>query len=292
MELLTILLSALVGILSPVGVVVDNVAADTIRHQLDSAEDLAVRVDNAPSYQLIQGRVDRVRIAGHGLFPVAGIRIAALEVETDPIAVNPSILRGGRLQLEQPLQAGVRLVLNQDDLNQALRSPTVTRLLQNLNLGQLGGGRSNQGYEVVDPHIELSRDRIQIQAVLREIPLDQTSTTAGEQSTGETTTGEQLAIVLESGLSVQSGHQIQLVNPTASINGQAIPSVLIQGLAAGMTRRFDLQNFQADGITARILQLEVTPGQLQLAAFVRVEPGASLISSNISSHIHRQEGYR
>jgi hypothetical protein len=285
MELLTILLSALLGILAPVGVVVDNVAADAIRDQLNSAENLAVRVDNAPSYQLLQGRVDRIRIAGHGLFPVAGVRIAALEVETDPIAVNSSSLRRGQLRLEQPLQAGVRLVLNQDDLNQALRSPTVRNLLQRLNLGQLGGSAA-QGYEVVDPHIELASDRIQIQAVLQEIPRDQTATAAGEQ----------LAIVLESGLSVQSGHQIQLVNPTASINGQVIPSVLIQGLTAGISRQFDLQNFQAGGITARILQLEITPGQLQLAAFVRVEPGASLISNNISNnisnHIYGRDSYR
>jgi LmeA-like phospholipid-binding len=286
MELLTILLSALLGILSPVGVVVDNVAARAIRDQLNSAEDLAVRVDNAPSYQLLQGRVDRIRIAGQGLFPVAGVRIAALEVETDPIAVNSSNLRRGQLQLEQPLQAGVRLVLNQDDLNQALRSPAVRNLLQNLNLGQLGAGSAAQGYEVVDPQIELTSDRIQLQAVLQEISRDQTTTA----------TGEQLAIVLESGLSVQSGHQIQLVNPTVSINGQAIPGGLIQGLAAGLSRQFDLQNFQANGITARILQLEITPGQLQLAVFVRVEPGASNISSNISSsissYISRRDGYR
>lgn len=64
MEFLTILLSALLGIVSPAGFVLDRVAETAIRNQLDSAEELSVRIDNTPSYRALQGRVDRVRIAG------------------------------------------------------------------------------------------------------------------------------------------------------------------------------------------------------------------------------------
>lgn len=253
MELFTILLSALLGIISPVGIVSDSVAETAIRSRLDSAEDLEVRIDNAPSYQLLQGRVDRVRIAGRGLFPVEGVRIAVLEVETDPIAINPSSLRSG-IQLDQPIQAGVRLVLNAADLDRALSSPRAAAFFQTL-LGAFGS--SSQGYEIVNPHVEFLPDqRLRLQATLQ-----------GEAD-------DRLAIVLESGLSVLSGRQIQFVNPALSINGEAVPPEFVAIFADGISRQFDLGNYERSGITARILKLEITPSALQVAAFVRVEPQA------------------
>lgn len=254
MELFTILLSALLGIISPVGIVSDSVAETAIRSRLDSAEDLEVRIDNAPSYQLVQGRIDRVRIAGRGLFPVEGVRIAVLEVETDPIAINPSSLRSG-LQLDQPIQAGVRLVLNAADLDRALSSPRAAAFFRTVNLGAFGA--SSQGYQVVNPQVEFLPDqRLRLQATLQ-----------GEAD-------DRLAIVLESGLSVLSGRQLQFVNPALSINGEAVPPELVAIFADGISRQFDLRNYERSGITARILKLEITPSALQVAAFVRVEPQA------------------
>jgi hypothetical protein len=257
MEFLTILLSSLLGIVSPAGLVVDRIAEDAIRDQLASAERLEVRVDNAPSYQLLQGQIDRVRIAGRGLFPLEGIRIAALDVETDAIAVDPSSLRNGQPTLNQPLQAGIRLVLREKDLNRALQSPAIVERLRSLNIGAFGSSAS-AGYEVVNPQIEfLDQNRLRFQAILQ-----------------RQETEEQLAIALETGLSVQSGRQIQFIAPILSINGAAVPPELVEGFSAGISQQFDLRNFQNSGITARVLQLEVDPEQLQLAVFVRVEPEA------------------
>jgi hypothetical protein len=260
MEFLTILLSALIGVISPAGLIVDSIAENAIRDQFCAVEELAVRVDNAPSHQLLQGRVDRVRIAGRGFFPLEAIRIAALEVETDAIDVDLGSLQAGELELEQPLQAGVRLVLTQADLNRALQAPRIRELLNDLNFGSLVALNSDpsQTYEVVDPQIDLlDNQRIRIQAVLQ-----------AQQ------TEEQLAIVLESGLAVQSGQRILFIDPIVTVNQEAFPTQLIEQLAAGISRQYDLSNFQEDGITARILELELTPDQLQLAAFVRLEPAA------------------
>jgi LmeA-like phospholipid-binding len=258
MEFLTILLSALIGVVSPAGLIVDRVAANAIRDQFDAVETLAVRVDNTPSYQLAQGKVDRVRIAGRGLFPQPGLRIDTLEVETDAIAISPRSLRAGEPELARPLQAGVRLVLTEADLNQALQSPLVAERLQNIAIDLPGSSAEPQRYDVVNPHIEfLGGDRLRFQATLR-------------QQNSE----EQLAIVLETGASITSGRQIQLIDPTLLVNDQSLPSFLIQGLASGIAQRFDLQNFQESGITARILTFAISPDALQVAAFVRVEPEA------------------
>jgi hypothetical protein len=91
MEFFTILVSSLLALVSPVGLVVDQIALNAIRSQFEKVDQLQVRVDNAPSYQLLQGKVERVRIAGRGL-QLKQIRIAAIELETDPINLDPRSL--------------------------------------------------------------------------------------------------------------------------------------------------------------------------------------------------------
>ncbi|MGB5771982.1 MAG: DUF2993 domain-containing protein, partial [Crocosphaera sp.] len=51
MEWFTILLSSFITIISPVGLIVDRVVADALRSQVAGVEELAVRIDNTPSYQ-------------------------------------------------------------------------------------------------------------------------------------------------------------------------------------------------------------------------------------------------
>lgn len=257
MEFVTILLSALMGILSPAGVVLDSVAEDAIRDRLDSAETLQVRIDNAPSYQLLQGRVERVRIAGRGVFPQPGIRIAAVDVETDAIAVDVNELQDGRAALEKPLQAGVRLVISRDDINQALQSPELAEKLRDLSLNILGGSQSGRldRYDLVNPQVEfLSDNRLRLQATLQ-----------GQDA-------DRLQIFVESGLGVVSGERLQLIDPVVKVNDQVFPDQIVRQLADGIGRRFDLQRLDDEGVTVRVLKLEVEPDQLAIAAFVRIDP--------------------
>src|SRR4028119_714304 len=95
MEFITILLSGLLAVLSPVNLVADKVTEGAIRARFNKIEQLQVRVDNAPNYQIVQGKVERLRIAGRGLWLTPDIRIGALELETDPINVDLQRLRQG-----------------------------------------------------------------------------------------------------------------------------------------------------------------------------------------------------
>jgi LmeA-like phospholipid-binding len=161
MELITILLSSLLGILAPIGLVSDRLATTAIRDRLESADTLAVRIDNAPSYQLLQGKVQRVRIAGRGIVPRPDLRIAALEVETDAIALNPTSLRKGKPQLEQPLQAGVRLELTQEDVNRFLQSPAVVERFKTLNLNLPNDANQPEPYSIKTVQVDfLTNNRL------------------------------------------------------------------------------------------------------------------------------------
>ena len=258
MEFFTVLLSSLLGILSPAGLVIDSVAEDAIRNQLDAVEELEVRVDNAPSYQLLQGKVQQIRIAGRGIFPVPDVRIDTVELETDAIAIDLESLQDGQFALEQPLQAGIRVVLNRTDLNQALRSPEIAEQLRDLSFNLISGSEDaeSQRYDIVDPQVEfLESDRLQFQVILR-----------------EQGTRQDLHITAELGLKAISAQQIQIVDPSISANGEPIPQPLIEPLINGINQQLDLSNLETSGITVRLLQLEINPDALHLAAFVRIQP--------------------
>lgn len=263
MELVTILLSALLGILSPVGFVADEVAETTLRNQLDEAETLTVRIDNTPSYQWLQGRVDRVRIAGRGLYPVEGIRIAVLELESDPIAFSPNL---SQLELKAPLQAAIKLVVTEADINQALRSDRVADSFNDLNLDfatedseadQQSDARDNEKYDIVNPQFEfLDNDRFRLQLTLQ-----------GQQ------TGEQTQIIAESGLEIIAGQQLRLVDPVASLGNEPIESRFLSMLLENVSQQF-FNRLEDSGVIARVLKLELEDDRLTLASFVRVEPEA------------------
>ncbi|MGH2415639.1 MAG: LmeA family phospholipid-binding protein, partial [Microcystaceae cyanobacterium] len=79
MEFLTIFLSSLLAAISPAGLILETVVENTLRDRVEAVEQLEVRIDNTPSYQVLQGKVDRVRIASRGVEPIPHLRIEALE---------------------------------------------------------------------------------------------------------------------------------------------------------------------------------------------------------------------
>ena len=90
MEWLAIILSGILAAISPAGVILDRLAADALRSQVAGVEELAVRIDNTPSYQVLQGKIQRVRLASRGLEPIPQLRLAVLELDTDPLTDRKS----------------------------------------------------------------------------------------------------------------------------------------------------------------------------------------------------------
>jgi len=257
MEFLTILLSSVLALVSPVGLVTDQVLENSLRSRFNQVEQLQVRVDNAPSYQLIQGKIDRVRIAGRGLWVTPDVRIATLEIETDPINVDLQRIRQSgqnspRESLRQPLQAGVRLALTAADINKTLQSPAVTTRLR-----QVAGrflGSSAERFDFLNPRVTfLGNNRIRFQMEVQEKD------------------AQPIALSLESGVSITNGHRLQLIEPTVSVNGNALPPELVTGFIGGISDRLDLRTMEEAGITARILKLKIDPNELEVAIFVRVD---------------------
>jgi hypothetical protein len=261
MELIAILLSGITALFSLTGVVVDKNIETAFLSQIDHAEQLQVRSDNAPAHQIINGKINKLRIAGRGLWMTKDLRIDTLEVETDPIAVNvKAIQEDGKnpqaSSLQQPIQAGMKFKFNEEDLNNFLKSPDALARLQKMTTSTFGGVASslNKDYQVTNPQIKfLGNNRLGIKAEL--------------QDPGS---GEKLAVSLETGVNIIGGRKFELVAPTAMVGGTPVPPFLLAGLTTGMADMLSVDILEQRGITARILQFQVNPQELELAAFVRV----------------------
>jgi hypothetical protein len=250
MEILTLLLSSVIGILSPTGAVADRLAEAQIRRQVSRVEQLSVRIDNAPSYQIVQGKADRVRLHSRGLYPVPELRIDRLELETDPIA-----LQGLKAKLARPLQAGLRLRVSATDLNQALKSPRIAQKLRNLGISSLSADQAEQvqRYDLLNPEVMfLANGRLQLRAELREQGYP-----------------DRLMLQAETGIAVIAGQRLQLVNPTAQVNGQPLPKSVITAIADGLRQKLDLKALEAAGITARVLDCQISANALDLVMYVQ-----------------------
>lgn len=261
MEIITAVLSGLLLLISPVGVVVDQVAEDAIRSRLLEAESLEVRVDNGSSFQLLQGRVDRVRIAGRGVVPVPGLRVETAELETDPIDLAFKALRQGEVVLEAPLQGALHLVLTEEDINTFLTSPFVMQQLSELKIGSLNQAQSRERerYKINNPAVDfLAGDRLKISVELEDLV--------------ETGT---LQIEAEAGLSISEGDRLTLVGPVLTVNGAPTPGPLVKTLLGDINNRLSLQRFEDRGLTARVINLALQPESLDLALWVRVDPSVT-----------------
>ena len=262
MEFISILLSGLLIFISPAGLVIDRAAENAIRSRLEKVEQLEVRVDNTPVHQTLQGKIERLRIAGRGLWLTKDVRIDTLELETDPLDLDLQRLRQGKPKLlleslKSPIQSGVRLVLTETDINQALKSPQVVARLQKLVNQSLGSSASmlTKRYEIVNPRVKFLGDgRLSVQVDLK-----------------QPNSNDQLSVNLETGIGVVAGSRLQLISPTALVNGKPIPPLLVQSLTARFNNKADLRTLEKYGITSRLLKLDVNSDRLDIAAFVKLD---------------------
>ncbi len=266
MELITIILSGLLSALSNGGWVADVIAEKVLSSNVESVETLEVRVDNRPNYQLIDGKLDKLRIATRGIVLKQDLRIDVLELETDPISVDFKALSNSNLEdlrnsLQQPLQAAARIVITEADLTTALQSETLLQQLQETlnSVVAKRAGNSARTYELLAPQIDLlPGNRIKVELELRRSGINQDR-------------NRELAISLELGIEVIAGTKIQLVNPTGTVNGRQMSERLLGGFAQGISDRLQLTSLESLGILARLLQLEVTEDKIELVGFTRIE---------------------
>lgn len=267
MEILVLILSSLISVLSPLNFAADKVAENAVRSQFKAAEVVKVRIDSAPLHNPILGKADKLRIATRGVYPLKSLRIDTIELETDPINISRQQLaqKRGKLLLEEQLGIATRIVIKKDDVVKAILSPEIIDQIQKL----LGGSQKTKAFGLPDlKDFRLSNPKVEFlenQRVRLEAEIEQLST------------AEKLKIEAETGLEFLDGQRLQLIKPTLSINGQPIPPEFLDGILATLTRELDLKRFETLlQVKARVFKFQFKDDQLEVAAFILLPKGLKL----------------
>ncbi|MGD1909429.1 MAG: DUF2993 domain-containing protein [Rivularia sp. (in: cyanobacteria)] len=270
MEFLSFLLSGIFSFITPAGVVVDTAAENAIRSQFTTIEKLQVRVDNAPTHQLLQGKIEKIRIAARGLqLKQYDFRIDALELETDEIAFLQRSIQQGKPKLQKPLQAGIRLVLTQTDINKLLQSTDVLANVAKLNVNSKNYLNIDDDavYKFANPQFQiLDRGRLFFQIELRSEDNE-----------------KPLLIKVETGIDIKKGRQIKLIETVVTVNEEQVASQFVEGIIKILNQRLDLRSCEGDGILIRILKLNITTSNLEIAAFVQIQPSSTTFVEKLLS---------
>lgn len=260
MELFAGLLTTVLGIAGAPGIAIDKIATDFLRGQIVRADVLEVRVDNAPNYQILLGNVDRIRVAGRGVYVLDFLRIDQVDLETDPISIDPNVLQSGKVVLRRPLQAAVRVVLRSEDINTALRSPSIQSSFKSLSIDITGTNRNPEIIDLINPEVTfLEGDRIRLAATLQSQP----------KPTQPKPTLLKVSVNAE--LKTIGGTKLQIVNPRIELEGTPVPEKIAQAFAQGLNKVLDLRQLESKGIIARVLKLEFTEGKMQVIGFAKMD---------------------
>jgi hypothetical protein len=93
-----------------------------------------------------------------------------------------------------------------------------------------------------------------------------------QQKSEDSEPPDQLKILVETGIKVNQGKSLELIDPTASLNDRKISSRILKSVIGSVSDRLDLSRFENQGIIARLLKLEINPQEINIAAFIRLNP--------------------
>lgn len=224
---------------------ISKVAEMGIASQLDEVEELNVDIRTDPG-KLVQGQVDSVVIEGKGMVMQQDLRVEAIEINTDKIGINPLSVVFGDIELTRPTEAETHVVLTQDDLNRALNSDYLRSKMQDLKI------------TVEGKPVTIKPERITLTLPGdRKFVLDATMLVL---QTGETKHIHATAIPHIK----DRGERISL--EILSAQGQGLDSELVTALLNELTELLDLRNFELQGMSLRLKDLDVQSERLVLEA--------------------------
>jgi hypothetical protein len=230
---------------------IDKVAEIAIASKLDESETLSVTVNTDPG-QLAQGSVEAVAVEGKGLVMQQDLRVEDLQIHIKDIAVNPLTAMFGKIELNGPAFGTARAVLTESDLNRAFNSEYISRKLNNLKV-------------TVDGKL------LTIDVQTMQCQLQQTGKIAinAEVLVRETASTEKIYFTAKPQLEA-GGWAISLQDVEYPENKEFSPE-FTAALADKAGEVLNLRNFELEGMSLRVQQLNVEAGVLTLQAEAKVE---------------------
>ncbi len=112
---------------------ISHQAEQRVSEKLDASEQIDINVDT-DVVKIVQGKAEKVSVAGQGLVIQENIRVQEIKLQTDNISINPLSAIFGQIELNEPVNAVARIVLTKTDINLALTSDLIRSLVANFPL--------------------------------------------------------------------------------------------------------------------------------------------------------------
>jgi hypothetical protein len=202
---------------------------------------------------------------------VPELRLEQVQLETDPIDVRWQSLSGANLAqlrqaLRQPLQGAIAVVITEADVNRALADPQIKARLETL----------------LNRVIPEDAPRFQIESIQVDFLDGNGNGTATTARLGLTLNLRQrlepdaesaaLTIAIETGLQVENGDRLMLIDPVVKLDGRKISSRIVDSITGSFINKLSLKRLEKQGITARVLRYQITADQADFSVFASLQP--------------------
>ena len=222
-----------------------------LESQLDESEDLDVDVRTNP-LDLVQGKVDSVSVKGEGLVMQKELRADKLRIETSSIDIDPMKAALGDIELNQPTDARMLVVLKEEDVQRAFNSEYVKNKLQNLEINY-GGETATAKIKQVNFSLP-ETGKVKLEADINLVEKEQ---------------DEKISFTAVPEVN-SSGNNINLKSVEYEQEAEYNQEVA-KAIIDSAEEILDLRNFELDEMSLRVRKLDVEAGKLTIEADAEIE---------------------
>ncbi|MDR9403260.1 MAG: DUF2993 domain-containing protein [Halothece sp. Uz-M2-17] len=228
----------------------NRIAEFALSTQLDESERLNVDIKTDPSL-LAQGKLTSLTIDGEGLVMQKDLRMQQMLINLENIAVSPIKALTGNIELTETSRGKADIVLKDSDINRAFNSETLRHQMQNLKM-QVDQQPVTLDILAVECHL-LPQGTIGIDAKIK------------IQETGEIQQTYFTSIPR-----IKDGGRGVALDNVSYAEGKELSPQLTEALLEEARNILNLNNFEMDGISLEINELEVRKGELKLSAIAQI----------------------
>lgn len=230
-----------------------NAAAKlAISTQVDEFKSLDVSVHSDPA-KLVMGELETVNISGEGMVMKQDLRMEKLDIKTGKVSVNPLLAAIGNIQLEEPTEATVAVVLNEQDITRAFDSNYIQEKLQNFPVTVDGQSLTVDAHQVDFSLPGDGKIRLSIGVLFRE--------------TGETRQVEFTAIP-----KLQADGSGARLEEIEYLDGNELSPEMTAELLKKAESLLNIASFElSSGMSVRLRELKIVPGKIYLDAQAYIE---------------------
>ena len=225
---------------------INNIAKAGIETTLDQADSLEVDLHSNP-LDLMQGKIESVSVKGEGLVMKKELRADKLRIETNKISINSIKAAMGNIELDQPTDARMLVVLKEDDLQNAFNCEYVKDKLQNLEI-DLDGKKATVRIEQIK-FLLPDTGKVKLEADIHLV---------------ETDRNEKISFTAIPEID-NEGNCINLKS-VEYLQDTKYNTEVAEAIISSAEEILDLRNFELDKMSLRVRKLDVNLGKLTIEA--------------------------